>query len=203
MQTDQPLTDAERTLPPHLGGHFGNVNKDAVTLRFLVERYGIRTMIDVGCGPGGMLDEAGALGVDAVGVDGDPFVAEADPRIFCHDYATGPAALWFQDIDVFERTVIYDLVWSMEFVEHVAPEYQEHFLRTFDRGTKALYLTAAPPGFPGHHHVNCQPAHYWVDLLAQRGWALDEEATAWVRQNGGHVFSQRQGLVFTKIGPSS
>lgn len=86
MQDDQPLTDAERTLPPHLGGHFGNVNKDPSTLRFLAERYGIRTMIDVGCGPGGMLDEAEALGIDAVGVDGDPFVADADPRIFCHDY---------------------------------------------------------------------------------------------------------------------
>lgn len=201
--SDQPLTENEKLLPPHLGGHFGNVNKDPITLRYLVERYSIKTMIDVGCGPGGMLDEAEALEVGVIGVDGDPFVAEADPRIFCHDYTTGPAALWFGSVGVFERTVIYDLVWCTEFVEHIEAQYQENFLRTFDRGTKALFLTAAPPGFPGWHHVNCQPQEYWIKVLAQRGWQLDEEATQWVRANGGHVFTQRQGLVFTKSAPSS
>lgn len=188
--SDQPLTDNERRLPPHLGGHFGNVNKDPATLHYLVERYAITSLLDVGCGPGGMLNEAVALGVRPLGVDGDPFVCEDDRRIACHDFTTGPYLV--QNVD---------LIWSVEFVEHVEAQYLGNVLATFDAG-RVLFLTAAPPGFPGHHHVNCQPESYWIDLLAQRGWALDIEATQWVRSNGGHVFSQRQGLVFTKTAPS-
>lgn len=183
---DQPLTELERRLPPHLGGHFGNINKDAATLAYLVDRYGITSLLDVGCGPGGMLDEAQAMGLLAAGVDGDMFVADADRRITCHDYTRGPL-LWSP----------VDLIWSMEFVEHVEAQYVGNFLATFDAG-RVLFMTAAPPGFPGWHHVNCQPQEYWIDLLGQRGWALDTEATAWVRASGGHVFTARQGLVFTK-----
>ena len=186
MASDQPLTATERLLPEHLGGHFGNVNRDPVTLAYLVARYNIESMLDVGCGPGGMLDDAVQLGVRAAGVDGDPYVCEADRRITCHDYTRGPLP-WSA----------VDLIWSMEFVEHVSLEFVGNFLITFDAG-RVLYLTAAPPGFPGHHHVNCQPEGYWILLLAGRGWQLDTEATQWVRANGSHVFSQRQGLVFAR-----
>jgi SAM-dependent methyltransferase len=184
MADDQPLTDLERTLPPHLGGHFGNTNIDTATLDELIRRYGVRTMLDVGCGPGGMIEAALARGVEAYGIDGDPHLARA--RIWVHDYTKGawPAHGW-------------DLVWCTEFVEHVEAQYQDNYLATFDGG-RVLFLTAAPPDFPGHHHVNCQPDWYWVGLLDQRGWVLDTEATQWVRQNGGHPFSTRQGLVFVK-----
>lgn len=182
--TDQPLTALERTLPPHLGGHFGNTNVDGTTLRYLVERFAIRSMLDVGCGPGGMLDEANQIGLEVGGVDGDPHMARWNVQI--HDYTEGPlpADGW-------------DLVWCVEFVEHVEEQYREHYLATF-AGGRVLFLTAAPPGFPGWHHVNCQPETYWVTLLEQHGWALDREATQWVRVNGGHPFSTRQGLVFVK-----
>jgi SAM-dependent methyltransferase len=181
---EQPLTAQERTLPGHLGGHFGNVNKDWPTLRYLMQRYGCRTFLDVGCGPGGMLDEAQASGMEATGIDGDWHLARADGRIIAHDYTSGPL-----------RLAPFDLVWCTEFVEHVDERFVDNFLTTFDSG-RVLFLTAAPPGFPGHHHVNCQPESYWIDRLAQRGWAQDIEATQWVRANGGHVFTTRQGLVF-------
>ena len=73
-----------------------------------------------------------------------------------------------------------------------------HIAMTVAFALIVLFLTAAPPGFPGWHHVNCQPESYWIERLAQRGWVQDIEATQWVRTNGGHVFSTRQGLVFVK-----
>lgn len=185
MADDQPLTPNERTLPPHLGGHFGNTNMDEATLAELIRRFQPRTMIDVGCGPGGMVDLAQRLGIAAFGIDGDPFMARAG--VIIHDYTAGP---WTKAEPV-------DLIWCTEFVEHVEEQYAPHFLATFDLG-RVLFLTAAPPGFPGWHHVNCQPATYWVTLLGRRGWQLDEDATTWVRQHGGHVFSVRQGLIFVK-----
>lgn len=182
--TDQPLTDLERTLPPHLGGHFGNTNVDRATLAYLVQRFHIQTMLDVGCGPGGMIDAAAALGVDALGIDGDSTITR--PDVLIHDFTTGPL-----------KTADFDLIWCVEFVEHVAVDYEQNYLATFSGG-RVLFLTAAPPGFPGHHHVNCQPEAYWIALLAQHGWKWDIEATQWVRDNGGHPFSTRQGLVFVK-----
>lgn len=182
--SDQPLTPEERTLPPHLGGHFGRSNVDAATLEYLIERYDIKTMIDVGCGPGGMLSAAAARHIEAYGIDGDPFMRRQN--VIIHDYTTGP--LPADD---------FDLIWCMEFVEHVEARYQDNYLATFDGG-RVLFLTAAPPGFPGHHHVNCQPEGYWIELLVSRGWSLDRDATQWIRANGAHPFSTRQGLVFVK-----
>ena len=185
MADDQPLTDLERLLPPHLGGHFGNTNVDGTTLAYLIERYGIQTMLDVGCGPGGMLDEAARQGLVAIGIDGDSHMARENGFIV-HDYAAGPLS-----------ASNFDLVWCVEFVEHVEERYRENYLATF-AGGKVLFLTAAPPGFPGWHHVNCREPQYWISLLEQHGWALDHEATSWVRQNGGHPFSTRQGPVFVR-----
>jgi len=182
--TDQPLTELEKTLPPHLGGHFGNSNTDAPTLHYLITQYGIRSMLDVGCGPGGMLDIASAMGLEVGGVDGDPHMERTNVQI--HDYTEGPLP-----------SDGWDLIWCVEFVEHVEEQYQANYLATF-AGGRVLFLTAAPPGFPGHHHVNCQPQSYWIALLEQHGWRLDTEATKWVRQHGGHPFSTRQGLVFVK-----
>jgi SAM-dependent methyltransferase len=177
------------SLPEHLGGHYGRVNKDFLTLCYLVTRYGLRSMLDVGCGPGGMLDEAQVIGLLAAGVDGDPSVAEADRRITCHDYTRGP--LYWAPVD---------LVWSTEFVEHVEPEYIGNFLATFAAG-RVLFLTAAPPGFPGHHHVNCQADCYWIELLRRHGWAQDLEATAWARAHGQHEYTRATGMVFTRAQP--
>lgn len=184
MADDQPLTALERTLPPHLGGHFGNTNVDGTTLRYLVERYGVTSMLDVGCGPGGMLDEAERQGLLCMGIDGDPHMEKL--FVLIHDYTTGPRV-----------SDGWDLIWCVEFVEHVEEQYREHYLATF-AGGRVLFLTAAPPGFPGHHHVNCQDEDYWIVLLDSHGWALDKDATQWVRANGGHPFSTRQGLVFVR-----
>jgi len=183
--TDQPLTAEERTLPEHLGGHFGNTNMDAQTLLYLIRRFNVRSMLDVGCGPGGMVRLAQEWGLEVLGIDGDPYVA-VEGVIYTHDYTKEPLI-----------AEAFDLIWCTEFVEHVEADYQDNYLATFDGG-RVLFLTAAPPGFPGHHHVNCQPQAYWVNLLGLRGWVLDTEATQWVRANGEHVFSQRQGLVFVR-----
>lgn len=185
MADDQPLTELERTLPPHLGGHFGNSNIDTATLDYLTVRFRKSSFLDVGCGPGGMVREAEQRGYDAWGIDGDPHMERAN--VIIHDYTTGP----------FVPSRAFGLIWCMEFVEHVEERYQENYLATFAVG-KVLFLTAAPPGFPGWHHVNCQEQGYWIKLLEEHGWRLDVEATQWVRQNGGHPFSTRQGLVFVR-----
>ena len=43
---------------------------------------------------------------------------------------------------------------------------------------KLAVVTAAPPGWPGHHHVNCREESYWVDVFKNYGLKYDAALTA-------------------------
>ena len=58
-------------LEAHLGGHQGKTHTDEGTLRWAISKLGIKSMLDIGCGPGGMVELANKMGVDAHGLDGD------------------------------------------------------------------------------------------------------------------------------------
>lgn len=188
-----PRTELEKTLPDHLGGHLGNNHIDAAVLDYLIERYAVKSMLDIGCGPGAMVTLARDRGIDALGVDGD-WTIDHD-WIVHHDYTKCALHIGHMVDEV-------DLIWCFEFVEHVEAEYAENYLQTMDHG-RVLYLTTPAPGFGGWHHVNEQPEEYWIALFGTHKWQQDTEATAWVRQHGDHVFSRRQGLVFVKNDRSS
>jgi hypothetical protein len=153
----------------HLGGY--RPGGDEATLypdlwTWLVESWGVRSMVDVGCGEGIAVDHFAALGVDALGVEGIP---QEHSLIVTHDYTTGP--LYFDP---------KDLVWSCEFVEHVEERYVDNFLATFACGLDVL-ITHAEPGQAGYHHVNCQPADYWIERMRVIGYDLDPGLTRMTR----------------------
>src|SRR5438552_13554216 len=146
---------------PHLGGHEDKTQFDEGALDFLLARFAVKTMVDVGCGQLGMVYYAIAKGVRAVGVDGDPTVARDCPVVIEHDYTKKPLFLGE-----------FDLAWSVEFVEHVDERFIPNFLETF-KCAKHVFITAAVPGQPGHHHVNCQRGDYWLAWFNQAGFQLD------------------------------
>jgi SAM-dependent methyltransferase len=175
-------------VPPHLGGHEDITQLDEGALDYLIERYGAKTMVDVGCGPGGMLQYARLRGLVAVGVDGDATVARDVPGVVEHDYTTGPLDLG-----------AFDLAWSVEFVEHVDEAHVDNFMTTF-RGCATVFITAARPGQPGYHHVNCQAAEYWVERFRRQGFVLDDEGTDGVRAASTmwSRFTENTGMVFRR-----
>src|SRR5262245_51031442 len=117
------------TTPAHLGGHFGITNVDAATLDYLIARYGITSMLDVGCGPGGMIDLALSAGLIAWGIDGDPALLR--DYVTLHDYTRGPL-VWHA----------VDLIWCVEFVEHAEARYLPNVLATLRAG-RVLLLSHA------------------------------------------------------------
>jgi len=168
----------------HLGGHENMTIMDEETLDYLVKRYNIKSMLDVGCGPGGMIDYAKSIGLEAAGVDGDPTLAREDIAI--HDFVMGPYL-----------TKNYDLIWSVEFVEHVDEEYIDNFLATFLLGN-VLFVTHAQPMQGGHHHVNLKDDDYWKEKLSPP-WVFDAEATTWIRERSKvDPYIKKSALVFTK-----
>lgn len=176
-------------LPSHLGGHSGRTHSDSGTLQYFIDTHNIKSMLDVGCGPGGQVMQAIDMGLDAVGIDGDFTIDRLGDHWHIHDYTKGPTALNRQ----------FDLVWSCEFVEHVYEQYMGNFLQDFAKGTWVC-MTYAPPGYPGHHHVNCQPAEYWIHALREIGYEYCEQNTQAVRarSNQKKKFIKKRGLVFKK-----
>ena len=69
----------------------------------------------------------------------------------------------------------------------------------FELGKMAV-VTAAPPGWPCHHHVNCREESYWIDVFKNYCLRYNEELTnefknlSQMRKN----FFKRAGMVFLK-----
>jgi len=132
------------TLEEHLGGHNGKTHLDRGTLEWAKATFSIQSMIDVGCGPGGMVELANNIGIKATGIDGDYTLDRYDnSKFIIHDFTKGPVPI----------TENYDLAWSAEFVEHVYEEYIPNYVQAMQQA-KYLIMTYAPIGHGGYHHVN-------------------------------------------------
>lgn len=183
-------------LAEHLGGHNNKTHTDRDTLIYLKSKYNIETMVDVGCGPGDMVEIAQLRGIYVIGVDGDhtlrdQWTANAIPVVL-HDFTEGTPRLPMET---------FDLAWSVEFLEHVEEQYMDNYMQVFAK-CKYVVCTAAPPGYTGHHHVNCQPQQYWIDKFAEYGFEFDEKETAYIRKNSSmqKPFMQTTGMFFKSIG---
>lgn len=178
------------SLPKHLGGHTNKTHIDEGSLTWIINSFNIKSFLDVGCGPGGMVDLADSKGIKSLGIDGDHTLKRSDPSKFLlHDYTIGPLIL--------EET--YDLCWSCEFVEHVEEKYMDNFMKTFNC-SNMVAITHAPPGWPGHHHVNCQFAQYWIDVFKNYNFVYNPDYTEQLKKASTmkKQFIQRTGLFFTR-----
>ena len=75
------------------------------------------------------------------------------------------------------------------------------FLDTLANG-RIVAITHALPGQGGHHHVNCQPAEYWIEKMAARGYRLTQgyETFRRISEPGGYpTYFQASGLVFIRV----
>lgn len=175
-------------LPAHLGGHQDETHLDEGALDLLIKKFGIESYLDVGCGPGGMVELASSKGLTVLGVDGDFTLVRSNPQHFLlHDFTTGPAPV----------KGLWDLGWSCEFLEHVEEKYMDNYMEAFKK-CKRIVVTHAFPGQGGHHHVNEQEANYWFHQFGRRGFFLDQISTDEVRN--ASTMAQRyirvSGMVF-------
>lgn len=162
--------------PEHLGGAYecGDGNTWMPDCwGYLIVKYDIRSMLDIGCGFGHAMKWFSDFLVGARGIEGwDEAVEKNLMRglVIKHDFTTGPVVL--------DRE--YDLAWSAEFLEHVEEKFIPNYMAAFQRCKRAV-ITHGEPGQHGHHHVNCQPDNYWVDVFAKWGFLHDTVETAVLR----------------------
>lgn len=181
--------------PRHLGGHFGITHLDEGALSYLDQEFVIRAMLDIGCGPGGMVDLARGRGIRARGIDGDPGLPD-HAHILKHDFVHGRAK-------GFEKWLRQEsgprLAWCVEFLEHVYDEYLLNVWPLLKHADVAL-VTTAPPGMRGYHHVNCREEAWWVDRFADWGLQFSQIHTDTVREASTmeREFVRERGMVFIR-----
>src|SRR5919108_2535643 len=149
--------------------HRGGARSSAgVVVPMLIDLFGPRSVVDVGCGIGTWLAAFREHGVaDVCGVDGD-WVERAALEIpverFVAADLTRPLRL--------DRT--FDLVLSLEVAEHLPPASADTFIDSLTRLGAAIVFSAAIPLQGGVDHVNEQWPEYWVERFAARGYeAID------------------------------
>lgn len=158
-------------LPEHLGGHANRTNVDLGALQWLQETFNPKTFLDIGCGPGGMVDLAADSNLDSYGIDGDYTISRNNPhRVLIHDFTLGPAPLENH----------YDIGWSVEFVEHVYEKYIPNYIQAFQQ-CKIMIMSFAPPGYGGYHHVNENTQEYWINTLENYGFTFHRTFTEELR----------------------
>lgn len=176
--------DPER---PDLGGNIAHGDTGTwcpALWGYLVERYAVRSVLDVGCGEGHAVAWFHRRGCVAHGFDGlRENVQQAVHPIQCFDLLS-PVPF----------VMPVDLVWSAEVAEHIDPGQVDRYLDALCNG-RVVAMTAAPPGQTGWHHVNCQPEEYWVERMAARGY---DRARVPDIQEGWPTYWQKNGMVFTR-----
>jgi hypothetical protein len=169
---------------PHLGGNIrgGDPNTWCPELwDYLISAFNPKTLCDVGCGEGYLIEYFQKKGITVRGIDGLPDNKYNSPvavrdKIIIHDYQNKQPEILF-----------YDMVISCEFVEHVDEIYSINYLDQF-KECKHLAFTHAVPDQPGHNHVNCKDDKYWIAVMKALGFEVIPVITAMARKLAGATF---------------
>lgn len=161
----------------HIGGAFEQ--GDPLTTMvdvwgYLLVKYQVKSVIDVGCGFGHTLKWFAEYGCQITGIEGWHEAVERSQvpgMVIEHDFTKGVPSI--------SHSV--NLAWSAEFLEHVDEECLPNVMPVF-KMAKYSCITHGEPGQPGYHHVNCRPSEYWRDKFAEYGMIWDERETALLRR---------------------
>lgn len=182
-------------IAPHTGGNVwqGDLWTYApITWRFMIDRFAVRSVLDVGSGRGHAAHWFHKQGCQVAAIDGSP--TNTANALF-------PTVLF--DLTQASLYCPVDLVHCQEVAEHIAEEHIDNLLSTLTSG-EVILMTHAEPGQAGHNHVNCQPPEYWQEHLDRRGYNLLTEDTKRVKRiahhEGAHHLA-RSGLVFARRTP--
>ena len=173
-------------LPRHLGGHANITHLDESTLDYLIDKYNVKSMYDVGCSVGGMVQLAQKKGVQSTGIDGDFTLKHPDEiNVILHDFTIGPLHL-----------PEADLSWSVEFLEHVHEKYMDNYFAVF-RQCKLICCTFST-SLKGHHHVNVKNQSYWDEKFKSYGFHKDVQATDCIRKKSSmkRDFIRNTGTIY-------
>jgi SAM-dependent methyltransferase len=163
------------------------VSGAASTLEIAFRSGPPKSVLDVGCGTGTWLRAATDLGVaKAIGVDG---IALPDDVL-----KVSRDAIKLIDLTLpFNLGERFDMAICLEVGEHLPEACAAQLVSTIVAHTDVVLFSAACPGQPGQHHINCQWPSYWQGHFNRFGFVCDDsirweiwddsQIEPWYRQN--------------------
>jgi SAM-dependent methyltransferase len=129
-----------------------------------------RTVLDVGCAIGLLVETLRHRGVEAYGIDVSEYAIEQvhqSVRAYCRvGRATEP----------FGRR--YDLITCIEVLEHMPPEQAQAAIANLCAHADGVLFSSSPFDYAEVTHFNVQPPEYWARLFAQQGFYRDVDMDA-------------------------
>lgn len=158
----------------HLGG-FTDFDENGVSPTLwsaMMKDLTVKSFLDIGCGRGISTTYFLTHGADVLCAEGSHDAVEHSllpkERIVEHDFTRGP---WWP-----EKT--YDVVWSVEFLEHVARPYMRNYMTAFH---KAALIFCTHSIWGGWHHVEVHKTDWWVERMERHGFVYSKRLTEWTR----------------------
>lgn len=145
--------------------------------------YGVKSIMDVGCGDGSYTKHLRAHGFDAEGYDANPYT---------------PEGCYIADFSEPQYLDVHDAVLCLEVGEHIPADYEPVFLDNLVRhAEKLIILSWAVPGQGGFGHVNERDNEYVIKRMNERGWNIDQSSTDFVRNQAAIAWFKNTVMVFT------
>jgi SAM-dependent methyltransferase len=124
-----------------------------------------RTVLDAGCAMGFLVEALRDRGVEAFGVDISDYAIEqvrSDIKPYCRQGSvTDPLS---------DR---YDLIVSIEVLEHLPTEEAIHAVGNLCAATADFMFSSTPIDYQEITHLNVQPPEWWTEVFARQGFFRD------------------------------
>ncbi len=146
---------------------FGNIADN------IVEKIQPKTVLDIGCAYGLLVEALRDRGCEAFGID-------------VSDYALSRARndiVKYLSVDTILRPMSrkFDLIVTIEVIEHIKEEDCETAVQNMCAAADSVLLATTPDDFDDPTHFNVQPPVYWVKQFAKFGFVPD------ITHNAGYL----------------
>mgnify|MGYP001795587174 CR=1 FL=1 len=128
--------------------------------------YGPKAVMDAGCAFGLLVEQLCDRGIDARGFDISPYAVEQARADMKERIKVGSI---LEPIPL-QNGKKYDLVISIEVLEHWPPEHAEAAVKTLcDAGDRVIF-SSSPDDFDEVTHFNVLPTERWIEMFAAHGF---------------------------------
>lgn len=162
-------------------------------LLYLME---VKTVVDLGCGPGWYVKALREKKFKVIGYDGNPHTEEISEQILRD--GTKCYQLDLTENIQFDQKV--DLILCIEVGEHIPSKYENVFIENLVNNTSYyLIVSWGTENQKGDGHINCRSNEYIINKICSYGFMENVPAKNFLRLNAKLKWFKESLLVFEKI----
>lgn len=140
---------------------------------YLTDTLGAASVLDIGCGPGGLVEVLAKRGNVAIGIDSNPLNQE----FFVKRNPDHEARFILEQAQNVIPGNFFDVVVAVEVFEHIPDDVNSQILQNIRDKCKFFLHTSTPyhstPQFDRQWgHINVKPTEHWIKFIEAHGFKL-------------------------------